>query len=70
MSVQPSESGTGAELMLTAQGRSNEDALALLHALQAHGDFESAFLNGWNESREGVDISCSVSYVPHARAGK
>jgi Tfp pilus assembly protein PilN len=70
LSVQPSESGSGAELMLTAQGRSNEDALELLQALQAHGDFESAFLNGWSESREGVDISCSVTYVPHVGARK
>jgi Tfp pilus assembly protein PilN len=64
VSVQPREAGGGAELTITAQGRTNEDALALLQALQANGDFQAAFLNGWREGREGVDISCSVTYVP------
>ena len=50
-----------------AVGRAREDALALLQALQAHEDFEGAFLNGWTEGREGVDISCTVRYVPKAR---
>ncbi len=68
LSIQPSGSGSGAELMLAAQGRSSEDALALLQALQAHGDFQGAFLNGWTDGREGVDISCSVSYVPGSGA--
>mgnify|MGYP003519884589 CR=1 FL=1 len=44
------------------------DALALLRALQEHPDFDSAFLNGWNEGREGVDISSTVRYVPGAAA--
>lgn len=68
-SVQPQDSGSGAELFLAAEGRSSEDALALLQALQGHGDFESAFLNGWSESGDGVDISCTVRYVPRAAAG-
>ncbi len=64
VSIQPSDQGT--ELTLAAQGRSSEDALSLLQSLQAHGDFQSAFLNGWADGREGVDISCSVSYAPRA----
>ena len=64
--VSVSPSASGAELTLAAQGRSSEDALALLQSLQTHGDFEGAFLNGWNEGREGVEISCSVNYVPRA----
>ena len=68
VSIQPSDTGSGAELTLAAQGRSSEDALALLQSLQAHGEFEGAFLNGWTEGREGVDISCTVSYVPRAGA--
>lgn len=67
VAVQPSDSDKGAELTLAAQGRSSEDALALLQSLQAHSAFEGAFLNGWSEGREGVEISCSVSYV--ARPG-
>jgi len=51
-----------------AVGRSNEDALALMASLQAHPQFEGAFLNGWNEGREGFDITCSVRYAPKARA--
>ena len=32
--------------------------------------FEGAFLNGWTEGREGVDISCTVRYVAEgARRG-
>ena len=66
VSVSPSDAASGAELTLTAQGRASDDALALLESLQTHGDFEGAFLNGWTEGREGVDISCSVNYVPGA----
>ena len=68
VSIQPSGDGSGAELTLAAQGRSSEDALALLQSLQAHGDFQGAFLNGWTDGREGVDISCSVTYAPRAGA--
>jgi len=66
VSVSPSDAASGAELSLAAVGRSTDDALALLQSLQVHGEFEGAFLNGWNESREGVDISCTVRYVPRA----
>jgi len=49
VSIQPGDGGSSAELQIAAQGRSSEDALALLQALQAHPEFVSAFLNGWNE---------------------
>ena len=65
VSVQPG-GASGTELTLAAVGHSSEDALALLKALQAHGDFEGAFLNSWSESQKGVDISCSVRYRPRA----
>jgi len=64
--VQPAAGPSGTELSLTAVGHTSEDALALLKALQAHGDFEGAFLNNWSESQQGVDISCSVRYQPRA----
>jgi Tfp pilus assembly protein PilN len=68
VSVSPGEERGQTELRLTAVGRSNEDALALLESLQAHPQFEAAFLNGWTEGREGFDISCTVRYAPRARA--
>lgn len=69
VSVQPQDTGSGAALALSAVGRSSEDALALLQALQGHGDFQGAFLNSWTDGRDGVDISCTVRYVPGAAAG-
>jgi Tfp pilus assembly protein PilN len=66
LSVSPSNSASGTELSLSAQGRASEDALLLLQSLQGHADFEGAFLNGWREGREGVDISCTVNYRPGA----
>ena len=68
VSVQPAGGPSGTELSLTLEGQGSEDALALLKALQAHGDFEGAFLHGWNASAKGVDITCSVRY--HPRAGR
>jgi Tfp pilus assembly protein PilN len=71
VSVSPAEGSGGTELTLAAIGRGNEDALALMASLQAHPDFEGAFVNGWNEGRDGFDISCSVRYTPKPRpAGK
>jgi len=69
VSISPGEARGATELRLVAVGRSNEDALALLAALQEHPDFEGAFLTGWNEGREGFDINCSVRYAPKARRG-
>ena len=67
VSVSPAEGEKGTELALAAVGRSNEDALALMASLQAHEEFEEAFLSGWREGREGFDISCTVRYAPKAR---
>jgi Tfp pilus assembly protein PilN len=68
VSVQPAGGASGAELSLNAVGHGSEDALALLKALQSHGDFEGAFLNSWSERQGEVDISCSVRYQPGAGA--
>ncbi|HSD26384.1 MAG TPA: PilN domain-containing protein [Vicinamibacteria bacterium] len=67
VSVSPTGEGGQPELRLVAVGRSNEDALALMASLQAHPQFEGAFLNGWTEGREGFDITCTVRYTPRAR---
>jgi Tfp pilus assembly protein PilN len=68
VAVMPGSGSSSSELTLSAVGRSTEDALALLESLQAHADFEGAFLNGWTEGRDGVDIACTVNYVPKAGA--
>jgi hypothetical protein len=68
VAVMPGSGSSSSELTLSAVGRSTEDALALLQSLQAHADFEGAFLNGWTEGRDGVDIACTVHYVPKAGA--
>lgn len=68
VSIAPQEEGGGTELGLSALGRSSEDALALLQALQSNPDFEAAFLKGWSEGRDGVDIQCTVRYVPRSGA--
>jgi Tfp pilus assembly protein PilN len=68
VAVQPAGGASGTELSLNAVGRSSEDALALLKALQSHGEFEGAFLNGWSEGHDGVVISCSVRYQPRSDA--
>ena len=67
VAVSPGEGRGQTELKLVAVGRSNEDALALMASLQAHPEFEGAFLNGWTEGREGFDISCTVRYAPKPR---
>jgi Tfp pilus assembly protein PilN len=69
VSVSPQKGKGGMELALVAVGRGGEDVLALLQSLQAHRDFEGAFLDGWKEGREGVDIACTVRYAPRAARG-
>jgi Tfp pilus assembly protein PilN len=69
VSVSPDEGEGQTELALAAVGRTSEDALALMAALQAHEEFEKAFLTSWSEGREGFDILCSVRYVPKPRPG-
>ena len=44
VSISPQTKAGRTELALTAVGRGTEDALALLQSLQAHEDFEGAFL--------------------------
>ena len=68
VSVSPRSGEGGLELSLAAVGRQGNDALALFKALQSHPEFEGAFLNGWTERVDGVDISCSVRYAPKPRA--
>jgi Tfp pilus assembly protein PilN len=67
VSVSPTEEGGQTDLALVAVGRSDEDALALMAALQQHEEFDRAFLSNWREGREGFDITCTVRYVPMSR---
>jgi Tfp pilus assembly protein PilN len=66
VSVSPRDEQGRIELALAAVGRSDADALALLQQLQAHGEFEGAFLERWSEGADGVDIACTVRYAPKA----
>jgi Tfp pilus assembly protein PilN len=67
VSVSPQTKAGRTELALSAVGRRTEDALTLFRSLQAHEAFEGVFLNGFTEGRDGVDISCTVRYVPKVR---
>lgn len=67
VSIAPQTRGGRTELALSAVGRGAGDALALLQSLQSHGAFEGAFLNGWTEGKDGIDISCTVRYAPKSR---
>jgi Tfp pilus assembly protein PilN len=69
VSIAPRPVGQEVELTLAASGRSVEDALALLQSLQHQSGFDAAFLNGVTEGRDGVDISCTVLYVPDRAPG-
>jgi len=64
VSVSPQTKAGRTDLTLAAVGRRPEDALAFLQSLQAHEGFDGAFLNGWTEGREGIDISYTVGYAP------
>ncbi len=66
VSIAPQVKDGRTQLAMTAVGRGTEDALALFQALQTHEAFEGAFLNGFTEGPEGVDISCTVRYAPKA----
>ncbi len=68
VSIAPQSKAGRTELALRAVGRRSEDALLLLQSLQAHEGFEGAFLDGWTEGREGIDISCTVRYVPKGKS--
>ncbi|HUL77266.1 MAG TPA: hypothetical protein VL691_08385 [Vicinamibacteria bacterium] len=64
VSVSPKAGASGTEMDLVALGRREEDALALLQSLQSRDEFEGAFLNGMNETPDGINITCSVRYLP------
>jgi Tfp pilus assembly protein PilN len=68
VSITPSTAREATVVALTAVGRSAEDAITLVKALQASPAFEGAFLDGVSEAQDGVQISCSVRYVGKPRA--
>jgi Tfp pilus assembly protein PilN len=62
VSVAPSVKKGALVLTLQALGRSVEDALALPKALEAQGEFEGAFPEGYAETTQGVTTTCTVRY--------
>jgi Tfp pilus assembly protein PilN len=55
-------------LSLSAVGRSVDDVIALPKALQAQGEFDWAFLDGYTEGADGVSASCTVRYLGGSQA--
>lgn len=73
VSVAPSlgSRGSGTELTLAALGRSYEDAVALLRALQSDQRFREARLTTFADQEGGVAIGCTVRYIgPPARGDR
>jgi Tfp pilus assembly protein PilN len=68
LSIAPSGEAGRVEVSLQAEGRTVQDGLDFLHALQARREFENPFLNSVAESEEGVQFSFTVGYVPALRA--
>lgn len=62
-SVAPVAEHGATVLSLAAVGRSAEDAIALLKSLQASPGFQDAFLEGVDDSPDGVQITCTVRYL-------
>jgi Tfp pilus assembly protein PilN len=69
VSIAPNESEARIEVSLTAVGRSVEDGLAFLKALQARKEFERAFLTGISETAQGIELSYTMRYWPGAMEG-
>jgi Tfp pilus assembly protein PilN len=71
VSVTPAIKSGVLVLSLSAVGRSVEDALALPKALEAQGEFEGAFPEGYAETSDGVTTTCTVRYLgrPAGAAG-
>ncbi len=67
VSVTPTVKGGALALALSAVGRSVDDALALPKALEAQGEFEGAFPEGYSEGPQGVSTTCTVRYVGSRR---
>jgi Tfp pilus assembly protein PilN len=65
LSIAPSTTRGGEpELGVIAIGRSVEDGLKFLQALQQSAHFEAPFLTSVAERSEGIDFSYTMSYVP------
>jgi Tfp pilus assembly protein PilN len=69
VSVAPQDAPRGMELSLSAAARTAEDALALFKSLQQSQDFDGVLPEKVGESREGVEVSCTVRYAPRAPRG-
>jgi Tfp pilus assembly protein PilN len=70
VSITPSGDSGRVEIRLQAAGRSVQDGLDFLDALQARAEFEDPFLNSLSESDEDIDFDFTVGYVPALGAGE
>jgi Tfp pilus assembly protein PilN len=66
VSLRPDTRAGVLTLTLVAVGRSVDDVLAIPKALRAQGEFDWASLEGYAESPNGFDASCTVRYLGRA----
>lgn len=66
VSIAPEPRAGSIALDITAVGRSVEDGLALLRALQQRGEFADVFLSSVGDGSDGAEFSYTMSYVPSA----
>ena len=64
VSIAPQGSEGRIEVRFRAIGRTVEDGLELLQALQDRGEFREPFLTTVVESSEGIDLNYTVDYAP------
>jgi Tfp pilus assembly protein PilN len=70
VSIAPSGEAGHVQVALIADGRTVEDGLEFLEALQAREEFRKPFLNSVSEAEGEIRFSFSVGYVPSVRAAK
>jgi len=64
VSIAPEGSGGQIDVRVRAIGRTVEDGLELLQALQDREEFREPFLTSVLESNQGIDLSYTMSYAP------
>ncbi len=64
LSITPVGSEGQIEVNVRAVGRTVEDGLELLQALQDREEFREPFLTSVGDTSQGIDLSYTMSYVP------
>jgi Tfp pilus assembly protein PilN len=64
LSIAPESSREGIAVTIRAVGRTVEDGLEFLQALQDGKDFRDPFLTSVGESNRGIDLEYTMTYAP------